>query len=43
VIGDDDIVFCDFGPVSEEWEADFGRTFVLGSDRSSGGCVTRCR
>jgi Xaa-Pro aminopeptidase len=32
VITDDDIVFCDFGPVFEEWEADFGRTFVLGDD-----------
>src|SRR3984885_1784402 len=32
VIGDDDIVFCDFGPVFEEWEADFGRTYVLGGD-----------
>lgn len=28
----DDIVFVDLGPVFEEWEADFGRTFVLGSD-----------
>lgn len=28
----DDIVFLDLGPVFEEWEADFGRTFVLGSD-----------
>lgn len=28
----DDIVFCDFGPIFEQWEADFGRTFVLGSD-----------
>jgi Xaa-Pro aminopeptidase len=28
----DDIVFCDFGPVFEEWEADLGRTFVLGHD-----------
>lgn len=28
----DDIVFCDFGPIFEEWEADFGRTFVLGND-----------
>lgn len=28
----DDIVFCDFGPLFEEWEADFGRTFVLGED-----------
>ncbi|TQC47371.1 aminopeptidase P family protein [Rhodococcus sp. WS4] len=32
LIGDDDIVFCDFGPIFEEWEADFGRTFVLGDD-----------
>ena len=32
LIGEDDIVFCDFGPIFEEWEADFGRTFVLGDD-----------
>jgi Xaa-Pro dipeptidase len=32
VIVDDDIVFLDLGPIFEEWEADFGRTFVLGSD-----------
>jgi Xaa-Pro dipeptidase len=32
MIGDDDIVFLDLGPVFEEWEADFGRTFVVGSD-----------
>ena len=32
VIVDDDIVFCDFGPIFEQWEADFGRTFVLGHD-----------
>jgi Xaa-Pro aminopeptidase len=32
VIGEDDIVFADFGPIFEEWEADFGRTFVLGGD-----------
>ena len=32
VIGEDDIVFFDFGPVFEEWEADFGRTFVVGDD-----------
>jgi Xaa-Pro dipeptidase len=31
-IGDDEILFVDLGPVFEEWEADFGRTFVLGSD-----------
>src|SRR5215468_1947439 len=28
----DDIVFCDFGPVFEKWEADFGRTYVIGDD-----------
>jgi Xaa-Pro aminopeptidase len=32
VIEADDIVFLDFGPVFEEWEADFGRTYVLGDD-----------
>ncbi len=32
MIQDDDIVFFDFGPVFEEWEADFGRTYVLGTD-----------
>jgi Xaa-Pro aminopeptidase len=32
VIGADDIAFCDFGPIFEQWEADFGRTFVLGDD-----------
>jgi Xaa-Pro aminopeptidase len=32
VIEADDIVFADFGPIFEEWEADFGRTFVLGDD-----------
>jgi Xaa-Pro aminopeptidase len=32
LIDADDIVFCDFGPLFEEWEADFGRTFVLGDD-----------
>src|ERR1700744_5858839 len=29
IVGDD-IVFLDLGPIFEEWEADFGRTFVLG-------------
>jgi Xaa-Pro dipeptidase len=28
----DDVVFLDFGPVFDAWEADFGRTYVLGSD-----------
>lgn len=32
LISDDDIVFCDFGPIFSDWEADFGRTFVLGDD-----------
>jgi Xaa-Pro aminopeptidase len=32
VIADDDILFLDLGPIFEEWEADFGRTFVLGDD-----------
>ena len=32
MIGDDDILFLDLGPVFEDWEADFGRTFVVGSD-----------
>lgn len=31
-IAADDIVFLDLGPVFEEWEADFGRTFLLGDD-----------
>jgi Xaa-Pro aminopeptidase len=31
-IMEDDIVYLDFGPVFEEWEADFGRTYVLGAD-----------
>jgi len=31
-ITDDDIVFFDFGPVFAEWEADFGRTYVVGDD-----------
>src|ERR1700744_214458 len=29
---DDDIVYLDFGPVFEAWEADFGRSYALGSD-----------
>jgi Xaa-Pro aminopeptidase len=31
-IREDDILFVDLGPVFEAWEADFGRTYVLGSD-----------
>ncbi len=31
-LGEDETVFLDFGPVFESWEADFGRTYVLGHD-----------
>ena len=31
-LSDDDLVFLDFGPVFDSWEADFGRSYVLGSD-----------
>jgi len=31
-LANDDILFLDLGPVFEEWEADFGRTFVIGND-----------
>ena len=32
VLREDDILFFDFGPVFEQWEADLGRTYVLGED-----------
>jgi len=32
VVAADDIVFLDFGPIFADWEADFGRTYVLGDD-----------
>ncbi|KAI0400024.1 peptidase M24 [Xylaria palmicola] len=32
VVAADDILFVDLGPVFEAWEADFGRTYVLGDD-----------
>ncbi|EXJ84218.1 hypothetical protein A1O3_04885 [Capronia epimyces CBS 606.96] len=32
VLQPDDILFVDLGPVFEAWEADFGRTYVLGDD-----------
>lgn len=32
VIQNDDIVFFDFGPVFNGWEADLGRTYVIGND-----------
>lgn len=31
-IGADDVVYLDFGPVFESWEADFGRSYALGPD-----------
>lgn len=31
-IKDDDIVFLDLGPIFDEYEADVGRTYVLGDD-----------
>lgn len=31
-IENDDILFFDFGPVFEDWEADVGRTYVIGND-----------
>jgi Xaa-Pro dipeptidase len=31
-LADDDVVYLDFGPLFDEWEADFGRTYVLGED-----------
>ncbi len=31
-IAEDDIVYLDFGPVFAAWEADFGRTYVVGED-----------
>jgi Xaa-Pro aminopeptidase len=31
-LGADDIVYLDLGPVFDKWEADFGRTYVLGDD-----------
>lgn len=32
VLREDEILFLDLGPVFENWEADFGRTYVLGDD-----------
>jgi Xaa-Pro dipeptidase len=31
-IAAEDVVYLDFGPVFDSWEADFGRTYALGSD-----------
>jgi Xaa-Pro dipeptidase len=32
VIGGDDVVYLDLGPVIEDWEADLGRSYALGND-----------
>jgi Xaa-Pro aminopeptidase len=32
IIQKDDILFFDFGPIIEDWEADLGRTYVVGND-----------
>ncbi|MFX7086584.1 M24 family metallopeptidase, partial [Acinetobacter baumannii] len=32
ILQDGDIVFFDFHPVFNGWEADLGRTYVLGND-----------
>lgn len=32
VLQEDDILFLDFGPILDAWEADLGRTYVLGND-----------
>jgi Xaa-Pro dipeptidase len=32
VLKQNDVVFFDFGPVFENWEADIGKTYVLGND-----------
>ena len=32
ILKEDDILFIDFGPIFEKWEADFGRTYVIGKD-----------
>lgn len=34
VLQSDDILFFDFGPVFEDWEADIGRTYVIGNESS---------
>ena len=34
LVKEDDILFIDFGPIFEAWEADYGRTYVLGQDVS---------
>ena len=42
IIEADDIVFADFGPIFEEFEADLGRTYVLVAILSSTGSPLTC-
>ncbi|MDQ3109314.1 MAG: aminopeptidase P family protein [Bacteroidota bacterium] len=32
ILRDDEILFFDFGPLFEEWEADIGKTYVIGNN-----------
>jgi Xaa-Pro dipeptidase len=32
ILRDDEILFFDFGPLFEQWEADIGKTYVIGND-----------
>lgn len=32
IVQQDDILFVDFGPVFDQWEADVGKTFVIGNN-----------
>jgi Xaa-Pro aminopeptidase len=32
IVQEDDILFVDFGPVFDKWEADVGKTFVIGNN-----------
>jgi len=34
ILQKNDILFFDFGPVFEDWEADIGKTYVLGNDET---------
>jgi Xaa-Pro aminopeptidase len=34
-ITEDDLLYLDFGPVFDEWEADFGRSYVVRSRQTS--------
>lgn len=43
VVEEDDILFVDLGPLSEAWEVDFGRAFMLVVIRLSSGLETHLR